>query len=80
MKRQVIQEKERLEREYVSSLNAYKTKIQRIPKDDSSLDDERADLELWYDTVVKSCDSDKEKWEYTTKLYNEKKKNTSALS
>ncbi len=24
--------------------------------------------------MVKSCDSDKEKWEYTTKLYNEKKK------
>lgn len=74
LKRQAIQETERLEREYVSSLNAYKTKIQRIPKDDSSLDDERADLELWYDTVIKSCDSDKEKWERTTKLYNEKKK------
>jgi hypothetical protein len=44
--KQVIQKKERLEREYVSSLNAYKTKIQRIPKDDSSLEGERADLEL----------------------------------
>jgi hypothetical protein len=73
LKEQDEKEKLRLEREYTEVINAYKTKIARIPKDDSSLEEERANLEMWFDTVVKSC-RDEECWKRQTKLYNEKKK------
>jgi hypothetical protein len=63
----------RLEREFAEAINAYKTKITRIPKNDSSLEEERAHLEMWFDNVVKSCRDD-ECWHRQTKLYDEKKK------
>lgn len=43
---------ERLDGEYTTTLNAYKTKIARIPKDDSSLEEERANLEIDRKSVV----------------------------
>jgi len=73
LKEQDEKEKLRLEREYTEAINVYKTKIIRIPKDDSSLEEERAHLEMWFDNVVKSC-RDEECWKRQTKLYNEKKK------
>jgi hypothetical protein len=73
MKRRDEEEKLRLEREFTEAINAYKTKIERIPKNDSSLEEERADLEMWFDKVVKSC-RDEECWKRKTKLYNEQKK------
>ena len=73
LKEQAEEERLRLEREYTTALNAYKTKIERIPKNDSSLEEERANLEMWFDNVVKSC-RDEECWKRQTKLYNEKKK------
>jgi hypothetical protein len=73
LKEQAEEERLRLEREYTEVINAYKTKIARIPKDESSLEEERANLEMWFDNVVKSC-RDEECWKRQTKLYNEKKK------
>lgn len=73
LKEQAEEERLRLEREYTRAIDAYKTKIERIPKNDSSLEEERANLEMWFDTVVKSC-RDEECWKRQTKLYNEKKK------
>jgi len=73
LKEQAEQERARLEREYTEALNAYKTKIVRMPKDDSSLEEERVHLEMWFDNVVKSC-RDEECLKRQTKLYNEKKK------
>ena len=73
LKEQDEKEKLRLEREFAEAINAYKTKIARIPKNDSSLEEERAHLEMWFDNVVKSCRDD-ECWQRQTKLYDEKKK------
>jgi hypothetical protein len=73
MKERAEEERLRLEREYTTSIIEYKTKIERMPKNDSSLEEERASLEMWFDNVVKSC-RDEECWKRLTKLYNEKKK------
>jgi hypothetical protein len=72
-KERVAEEKVRLQREFDRSIASYKQRIQRVPKDESSLENERADLELWYDNLVKSC-SNQESCDRLRHLYNEKKK------
>ena len=72
-KERAAEEKVRLQREFDSSVASYKARIQRVPKDESSLENERADLELWYDNLFKSC-SNQESCDRLTRLYNEKKK------
>ena len=72
-KERVAEEKLRLQREFDRSVASYKERIQRVPKDVPSLENERADLELWYDNLFNSC-RDKESCERLTRLYDEKKK------
>jgi len=72
-KERVAEEKVRLQREFDRSVTSYKERIQRVPKDESSSQNERDDLELWFDNSSKLC-SNQESLERLTRLYNEKKK------
>jgi len=72
-KEQDAQEKVRLQREYDSSINSYTERIQTVAKEESSSQNERDNLEMWYDNSAKLC-RNQESLERLTRLYNDKKK------